>query len=72
MTDYPQFTPRYLAELHAERDRLKAREAELVAALEATLKVLDTMTSDDFAHGVDKPARDQARAILAKARNKGD
>lgn len=50
--------------LAAEIDRLNALNAELVAAIRFTLDLLDGLTSDRFAMGDDKPARDMMRAAL--------
>ena len=40
---------------------------DLLAACEATLSLLDHMTTDAFSKGADKPARDRLRAAIAKA-----
>lgn len=68
LNDAAKWWMRECEEAKAERNQLRAINAELVKALKATLKVLDTMTSDDFAHGADKPVREQARDALAKVR----
>jgi hypothetical protein len=47
--------------------RLLAAAPDLLAALQAILETLDNMTTSQFQHGADKPARDLARAAIAKA-----
>ncbi len=53
-------------ETAAERDKLKAINAELVDSARALLYKIDNINSEEFSHGGDRQEREQLRATLAK------
>ena len=46
----------------------EAAQPDLLSAAEGALDALDTLTSDDFALGRDRPQREALRAAIAKAK----
>ena len=52
----------------AKDARLRATIAQLLAALEAALDVMDNMTTDDWERGKDRPVRDMARDAIKEAK----
>ena len=54
------------APIIAERDALAAENTKMREAIEFTLGLLDGLTSDRFALGDDKPARDKLNAAIGR------
>jgi len=49
-------------------DRIEAQNADLLAAAEALLDRLDTMTTEEFRHGGEREQRESLRAEVQKSK----